>query len=314
MTTQHLTKDERSSFEEDGFVILRGIVPDETLAGVRAVFEATVDKLAKQWREEGFVTDTADDAPFERRFAVLREQLPPRFPTSWRKILVSPAVYSLWQEPAILDRIRDLIGDEVFAHGVWNGRPREPGNADVQRIGWHQDAHYYRDWNDADGDLLTVWMPLVPVDVDSGCLQLLPGSHTRGWIPPVRSENNLLTVADEDLASGEPFTAVMDPGDALVFTDTTLHRALDNHSDRVRWSIDIRFGQATPAVMSKTPRGYICHSAADPSAVESFEAWEARYDYGLSELAEELERPPTTLDVAEVAARMGTSRSELESF
>lgn len=313
MDNNHLTDVERAGIDEDGYVILRKVVPDSALAGVRAVFEATVDKLARQWREEGFVADTADGAPFETRFARLREQLPPRFPTSWRKILVSPAVYGLWQEPAILDRIRDLIGDEVFAHGVWNGRPREPGNTDVQRIGWHQDAHYYRDWNDDDGDLLTVWMPLVPVDAESGCLQVLPGSHRRGWIPPIRSANNLLTVADDDL-DGEPVTAVMEPGDALIFTDKTLHRALDNESDRVRWSIDIRFGQATPEIMSKTPRGYLCHSAVDPAAVESFATWEARYNYGLSELAEELERPPTTLDVAEVAAQMGTSRSEFESF
>lgn len=310
----HLTDEEKARFEKDGYVILRDVVPAQRLEAVRQVFVDTVDKLAKQWRDEGFVTNTADDEPFERRFAVLREQLPPRFPTSWRRVLVSPAVYGLWQEPALLGRIRDLIGDEVFAHGVWNGRPREPGNVDVQRIGWHQDAHYYRDWNDDDGDLVTMWMPLVPVDVESGCLQILPGSHTRGWIPPVRSANNLHTVADEDLAGGTPVTAVMDPGDALLFTDKTLHRALDNNSDRVRWSIDIRFGQATPEVMSKTPRGYICHSAADPSRVESYETWEARYDYGLAELAEELEKAPTTLDVAEVAARMGTSRSELESF
>lgn len=75
---QHrLSEDDRARFDEDGFVVLRGIVPEETLAGVRQVFEATVDKLANQWRDEGFVTDTADDEPFERRFAVLREQLPP---------------------------------------------------------------------------------------------------------------------------------------------------------------------------------------------------------------------------------------------
>lgn len=310
---QRLTAEEREQLGRDGFVVLRGIIPATALEAVRQVFEVTVDNLARQWREEGFVTDTADYESFERRFALLRAQLPPKFPTSWRKVLVSRAVYALWQEPALVDRVRDLIGDEVFAHGIWNGRPREPGHAEVQRIGWHQDAHYYRAWDPADGALLTVWMPLVPVDARNGCLQLMPGSHRRGWIEPERSLNGLWTVNDSEL-TGTPHTASMAPGDALFFTDRTLHRALDNNSDGVRWSIDIRFGQATPAIMSKTPRGYICHSEQDPSRVETFEQWEARYDYGLNQLADELQKPESRLTVEEVAAQLGTSRSELESF
>lgn len=315
MTTSQISADERARFERDGFVVFPGIVPAETLASVRAVFEATVERLARQWFDEGFVTDTADDEPFETRWSALRRQLPPRFPTSWRKVLVSPAVYALWQEPSILGRIRDLVGDEVFAHGVWNGRPREAGNAEVQRVGWHQDAHYYKAWNASDGKLVTVWIPLVAVDAQSGCLQFAPGSHRNGFVPPVRSSNGLLTVDDAALGDVEPFTATMKPGDAVFFTDLTIHRALDNVSDHVRWSIDIRFGEASPGIMSKTPRGYLCHSA-DPGNVESFDTWAQRYEYGLAELGEELDHANVSpdLDAETVAKLLHTSRSELEVF
>jgi phytanoyl-CoA hydroxylase len=316
-TTQDfaLTDDQIAQFDEQGFLILRGIVPAEVRDRVQAIFEQVVDKLATAWKAEGLVSSTYDDLTFEKRFAALRAELPARFPTSWRKALVSTAVYDLWQQPELLGRIRSLVGDEVYAHGVWNGRPREPHTA-VQKILWHQDAHYYKGWNSSDGKLISMWMPLVPVTAESGCLQMAPGSHTRGYIDRIRGFNGLFTVADEELKGSDIVTAEMNPGDALIFTDLTLHQALPNEADFVRWSIDIRFGTATPEIISKTPRGYYCFSGEDPSRVESFETWQARYNYdevGLDAEIESLEDAPK-VDLDEAARELQVSRTELEVF
>lgn len=311
-----LTADQLAAYERDGFVVVPGMVPLSTVDAVRTVFAAVVERLARTWFDEGFVTDTFDDEPFETRYARLREQLPPKFPTSWRKILVSPEVHALWRTPEILGRARSIVGDEVYAHGVWNGRPREP-HTSVQTIAWHQDAHYYKGWNGDDGKLLSVWMPLVPVDERHGCLQFMPGSHTRGWIERVRGTryNGLYTVPDAVLADFEPVSVPLQPGDAVLFSDTTLHQALPNEGEYVRWSIDIRFGQPTPEVIAKTPRGYWCFSASDPSRVEDFETWAARYDYDEVGLDAEIENVQVAqVDLDALARELGTSRSELEAF
>jgi phytanoyl-CoA hydroxylase len=304
-----LTTDQLAEFEERGFVILRDVVPVEVRDGLQGVFEAVVEDLARSWYDEGKITDTYDDLPFRTRFAALRAQLPARFPTSWRKALVSEEVYQLWQRPELLGPIRSLVGDEVYAHGVWNGRPREPYTA-IQRILWHQDAHYYKGWDDADGDLISMWIPLVSVNAESGCLQRL------GYLPLIRGFNGLFTVADDLIDESKVFTAEMEPGDALLFGDVTLHQGLPNEADFVRWSIDIRFGTASPEIISKTPRGYYCYSATDPSRVETFDAWKARYDYSDVGLEAELENfdEAAATDLDEVARQMGVSRSELEVF
>lgn len=310
-----LTDDQIAEFERQGFLILRDVVPADVRQGLQTIFEGVVDRLAKTWHDEGLVTDTFDDLPFDKRFGALRTQLPARFPTSWRKALVSPEVFELWQRPELLGPIRSLLGDEVYAHGVWNGRPREPRTS-IQKILWHQDAHYYKGWDSGDGKLISMWMPLVPVDAGSGCLQMLEGSHTRGYINRIRGFNGLFTVADEELEGQQVLTAAMNPGDALLFTDLTLHQALTNEADFVRWSIDIRFGQATPEIISKTPRGYYCFSAADPSRVEGFDTWKRRYDYNEIGLEAELENldEATVTDLDEAAAALQISRSELEVF
>jgi hypothetical protein len=307
-----LTTEQLADYDRDGAVLLRGTVPLTVIAELRGLFEATVDKLATQWHSEGFVSDPCADHPFETRFAALREQLPARFPTSWRKILLSPTVYKLWQLPELLGPIRSLLGDEVYAHGVWNGRPREPNNP-IQKVLWHQDAHYYSKWDASDGQLVSVWIPLIPVDEDSACLEVALGSHRKGKFERLRGANRLFTVADQDLEGYEKKAFRMEPGDALLFSDTTLHQSLDNISDHVRWSIDIRFGQASPEVIAKTPRGYYC-SSADPSRVESYETWVERYDYDKIGLDAEIEDLDTDVDLDDVATALGTSRSELEVF
>jgi len=268
--------------------------------------------LAAAWLADGLLQDAAVDADFDHRWARLRQQMPAKYPTAWRRILASPEVYGLWQEPALIDAAADLLGDELIAHSIWNGRPRDSGSQDTQRIDWHQDAHYYKAWDAADGGLLSTWIPLVPVDAETGCLQVSPGSHRLGLLPQVAGANGLRTIPDGSLDAA-PVTLDMEPGDVLHFGDLTVHRALDNTSDRVRWSIDIRHGQNTKAIASKSGRGYVCRSA-DPTNVESYDTWRARYDYDLADLAEELGTKSGDLDADTAAAILGTSRLELEAY
>lgn len=310
-----LSPQQLADFEQDGFVIVRDLLPKDLLDDVRAVFAGVVDDLARQWRDEGFITDTGDDLPFETRFIRLREQLPPKFATSWRSILVSPTVFSLWQRPELLGPIRSLLGDEIYAHGVWNGRPREPGNS-IQKVYWHQDAHYYRGWDPADGKLISVWMPLVDATADAGCLEFLRGSHRGGLVPASRSSaNNLFTVADEIVEQYETAVAECRPGDAIFFGDTTIHQSRDNVADYVRWSIDIRFGEASEGIISKTPRGYHCFSASNPGRVEDYETWVDRYDYSKVGVGAEIgDGDVGPVDYDAVAQLLNVPASELRAF
>jgi ectoine hydroxylase-related dioxygenase (phytanoyl-CoA dioxygenase family) len=307
-----LTEAEVAAYERDGFLIRRGVIDPETLAGLQRVFEDAVDRLADSWIEAGVITDVAKEHGFEHRWDVLRAQLPALYATAWRRILVSPEVYALWQHPELLATAHELVGPDLIAHAIWNGRPRDSGGHDTQRIHWHQDAHYYKQWDATDGKLMSAWLPLVPVDATAGCLELAPGSHRQGLVPQIPSVNGLRTVPDEYIPAS-PFIAEMEPGDVLFFTDLTLHRALDNHAGRVRWSIDIRFGEATDPVVAKSGRGYIV-SHRDAARLESFEEWRAKYQYSLVELGEELGADYGDGDAATIAKTIGTSALDLESY
>lgn len=301
-----LTGEEIAAYERDGFLIRRGVIDPVTLKGLQGVFEDAVDRLADSWVEAGVITDPAKDESFDQRWNVLRRQLPALYATAWRRILVSPEVYALWQHPALLETAHAFVGDDLIAHAVWNGRPRDSDGHDTQRIHWHQDAHYYKQWDKSDGNLMSCWLPLVPVDASVGCLEMGAGTHAQGLVPQVPSVNGLRTVPDEFIPT-TPVIAEMEPGDVLFFTDLTLHRALDNTGGRVRWSIDIRYGEATEPVVRKSGRGYLI-------GTDSFDDWKAKYEYSLVELGEELGTSYGDGDAKAIAAAIGTSALDLESY
>ncbi|MFI6321639.1 phytanoyl-CoA dioxygenase family protein [Nonomuraea sp. NPDC050556] len=288
MTNDHaLDPDQLERFADDGYLLLSGVLPTEIVNSLRGTFAEVVDVLAHRWHKMGAVADPLVGVPFEERYLRLIQNPALRLPAAWRRILVSRPVYELWQQPSLLGAARSILGDEVFAHGVWNGRPRDPLGRS-QQVTWHQDAYYYKGWRPSHSPLLSVWVPLVPVDEHRACMQYVTGSHKHGWIERTRLNNGEYGTAADPAAGNAIFTARMRPGDAVIFADTTVHRSTPNLSERVRWSIDIRYGRPMPEVIAGGSRGYRCFSASDPSSVETYETWAARYGYAPEELLDEL--------------------------
>ncbi len=301
-----LTADQSRQLDDDGYLVLREVIPDEALEPVRQAMAAVVSRLALEWRDAGLISDLHEDAPFTTRWILIRRQLPALRPVTWRRVLVSRAVYALWQRPELTGRMRSRLGDELWAHDTWNGRPREP-RAPVQQINWHQDSYYLRRWAPVDGPILTCWIPLVPVDARSGCLQIRPGSHRFGTLPRKMDEFHSFSSVESAINGPDLVTLAAKPGDVVIFTESTVHRALPNEADYVRWSIDIRFARDSAAMRTKAPGGYLCRTAFG-ERIESYEEWAAKYDPRTGAMAPELRM------VDRMAARSGAMGRDIETF
>jgi len=282
-----LTKDQIQQYHDEGFLILRGVVGEQTRREVQTAFSRAVDQQAREWKAKGLIKETYPNLPFDKRYAALREQFPATMSNSWRRILVSPELFRVWQDPALIGIARSLLGDELFASGIWNGRPRAPGQ-NKQTIDWHQDAHYVPGYQPGEGTVIGLWFPLVPVDERAGCLQVARKSHLRGLRPSVKLvRNDLVGLADSELEGLEIVSCIMNPGDVLVFGELMFHRSVDNLSDYVRWSLDIRYFDARKKALidrenrtySAVGQGFICHSALNPSSVSTYEQWASGFTH-----------------------------------
>eukprot|EP01043_Picozoa_sp_COSAG02_P026526 COSAG02_NODE_1532_length_12086_cov_6.489447_6_plen_320_part_00 len=216
-----LPSDARAAFERDGYYVFRGLLDpaESTLRPAQELMEDKVDtmaaKLAAARVAAGAPARSAHvGAPFESRWARLArdfaedcrggalpsDQLALISAGSWgRSDMLDPRVHDLITHDALLAVARLLLGPEVLANGDYYFRPAVSDLIVDWGLEYHQDSFNYGGDIHAEQlsprvkglQVLTLWLPLVPVNHRTGTLSLVKGSHRRGKIWPA-------TIATED--------------------------------------------------------------------------------------------------------------------
>lgn len=78
---------------------------------------------------------------------------------------------------------------------------------------------------------ITIWMPLQDVELDNGCLWVVPGIHRRGTLQHHMTEHGFL-VCDVDRNEARPI--LVSAGDLVVLSSLIPHATAGNRSDRTR--------------------------------------------------------------------------------
>ena len=279
--------EQRQAFDEHGYLIVRGVLDERDFDPLRGVISSAIDCRAQGLYDRGKISSLYEDLSFYRRLTrILREsQEGPLLSWNWNREVFSREVYELITHPKILDIVASLIGSEITVNGDYWIRFKMPTGGE-SIFPWHQDSIYYNGNADAgqqvtfseESQILTVWIPMVDVDEDNGCLQIIPGSHKQGLRPPRRDGHGRLVPIEDVESWGEVQNVRMKVGDVLVFGNLTFHRSLANTSEDIRWSIDLRYsptGSPLEWLLKKWP-GFIARSQRQPETVESWEMWKAK--------------------------------------
>ena len=237
-----LTPEQLVQWENDGYLLLKNVVPESIINGVRDRFAIVVDGIINELKEQNTIDDKGENLPFETRFLKIAGEHANRFGRSWRGQIATSEIFDLHYAEPLIDAIGQLTGTDVIGHPVFNARPKLPGQQ-LTVVPWHQDSGYFGTISE-NSLIPTAWIPLVPVDVTNGCLQVVAGSHKLGVVShhTENREGKFLEVMDELIEESQIVTCPMDIGDALVFNNLTLHRSLPHTtSEIIRWAIDIRY-------------------------------------------------------------------------
>lgn len=259
-------------FNENGFAILQDVFEPMTLQSVKKECEALVDALARQRRAEGKLTDMHAGAPFEARLIRLYEDYPDENPTIFRSELHREGFFRMFAHPTLLELARTLLGPEIRLYPNYSVRPKLPENKRTEVL-WHQDAGY----TSAAADVLrmvNVWTPLVPVNIENGCMAFIPQSHKWGVVPHDRDEY-YLRIHDDYIkpVEGSAVPIEIAPGDVVIFSNLLFHRGLPNRAMHIRWSLDFRYQDATQPTL-RTTHGHLLSSETAPeSVVKDAETW-----------------------------------------
>ena len=107
---------------------------------------------------------------------------------------------------------------------------------------WHQDEAY---WNpEVIPHSLSVWLPLDPSAVDSGCMQFIPSSHKTDvrWHRHINNDPLVHGLVTDDVAPSQAVACPIPAGGATFHHCRTLHYSGPNLTDAPRRAYILVFG------------------------------------------------------------------------
>lgn len=259
------------SFEADGYLIVRGLLPREALDPLIDELEQAVEGHIREAVERGILpaSETHPGAPFDARLArVAQASADPAF--FWRalhgKHHKTAGLFGVRTAPALLDAVESIIGPEIYAHPQTVLRPKLPA-VGAAAVPWHQDLAYLRADEAAGTRIVNCWIPLVSADAQSGCLQVVAGSHRAGLLPHDAEVDAWIGIEDGSLPPGRIVTCELEVGDVLMTTERLVHRSLPHTRERVRWSLDTRYCRVGEPTGRDHKPGFVARSRRQPERV-----------------------------------------------
>ncbi len=141
--------------------------------------------------------------------------------------------------PRVLDIVEALIGHDILIYNV-TYIVKEANTA--SHVSWHQDLTY---WGFSHDDQVSMWLALSPATLESGCMQMIPGSHVHGRQHHEATEDhsNVLlqgqTVRNVD--ENKSVICPLKPGEASFHHGWTLHTSTPNNSNDRRIGLNVQY-------------------------------------------------------------------------
>jgi len=199
--------------------------------------------LKSLYDEQGFLTGVPIISPAEALLhranleLVEAQRGPMHYQYKVHTVMQSP--YQLATLPNLLDIIEQLLGPNILLYSVAYIIKEAHSESHVS---WHQDLTYWGLDSDAQ---VSVWLALSDASEASGCMHMIPGSHTSGQQQhhTTQDKNNVLlsgqTVTNLDTTNA--VVTSLAAGQASLHHGWTLHSSKPNTSDDRRIGLNIQY-------------------------------------------------------------------------
>ena len=216
-----VTEAQIASFRDNGFLSIERITTDEEVAWLKEIYDQLFDERAGE--EKGFFYDLAAPRGHDGR-DLLPQVLGPD--------LKVPALRKSQYYQNALKLATKLLGvdEEITAGGHMIFKPARYGAATP----WHQDEAYWSPYDHLNS--LSVWMPLDPATLESGCMQFIPGSHKEEvrWHRHIQNNPLIHGLVTDDVDPNAAIACPLSPGGATFHHSRTLHYTAPNTTKNPR--------------------------------------------------------------------------------
>jgi len=236
-----LTDNQTAQYARDGWLLAKGVLSDADTRPVIDELCEWIDKRATQLHAEGKIERLHSDDPFETRYARLVAQSAEIGGGMDIMQMRGDAMFAFLHNPALLDAVSSLVGDEITCNPIQHVRAKPPADSAQSSwshgVPWHQDVAVMMPEAE-DSNVVTCWLPLSSSTRENGCLQVLPGVSD-GYIRHQKEGGTM--IVPELTPDVDPVFIECDRGDVVFMSRYTPHSSVPNVSDKCRWSLDLRY-------------------------------------------------------------------------
>jgi non-haem Fe2+, alpha-ketoglutarate-dependent halogenase len=199
------------------------------------------------YRRDGYffpvrVMEEADITPYRRGLEEHEARTGAPLQSNWRHKtnLLFTWCDELVHHPRILDAVEDVIGPDILCWTTtfFIKEAKSPGF-----VSWHQDSTY---WGLEPDDVITAWVSFTHSNLLSGCMKVMPGTHTGTQIPHVDTyhQDNLLSRGQEvavEVDASKAVDLILKPGEMSLHHIKLVHGSEPNRSGDRRIGMAIRY-------------------------------------------------------------------------
>ena len=280
-----ITEEQIKQYHKEGYTIVENVFEENELDPVLNEFEEIVNEFAERAFLNQKIKRKYENENVFKRLAKIESEFQGSSVLIHHKGELKPNLAKLWGSRNLLDIVENWVGPDISGHPVWNIRSKTP-NTVRMTVPWHQDSAYL-----VEGAEKTIqpaaWIPFLDVNKKNGCMQVVKGGHKSGKVFNHKLESKArvkdswyLYIDDAEINQDDIVTCEMKKGSVLFLHQLVPHRSLENYSDEVRWSVDLRFqnpldeagfhtGLVAPIIMRK---------ASDPDYLPDWDSWFKGYE------------------------------------
>jgi ectoine hydroxylase-related dioxygenase (phytanoyl-CoA dioxygenase family) len=224
-----LTNEQLNQFKEDGFCIVKNVIPQELIERLRGECQRFIKEKDDEMDRKGVEVDEINHKG-KRYFIALRYK-------------DSKTMQDLIFGKEMEQITRKILGDDVFLFlEQYVVKAADKG----MTFSWHQDSGYL-DFEHK--PYLSIWCPLDDVTEENGTVYLLPykDAGTDHRIDHVLQEGTNDKIGYFGENPGVP--AILNAGDVALFSSTCFHRSGSNKTNKSRCVLLIQYS-AEPILKS----------------------------------------------------------------
>jgi len=216
-----LTPEEKHSYEANGYLLKKRLIPLSWIEQVRQEIEGIHERMAAQPAQGVTVSWEVYDDPSR----------PKRIKQLMHSETVSPTLNRILRCEAMLDIIESLIGPDI---SLYHSKLLLKAAHDGTAIPWHQDYAYWKR-DDNRPLMINCQLAIDEATLENGCIQYVPGSHKWGLQEHERKQQTFGVFLPGHYREREDAVAVeMEPGDGVFFNALIVHGSAPNTSGKDR--------------------------------------------------------------------------------